>query len=120
MDYYLPIRVMIPIGQPNGGTFADVWQHVVDGKQQRIVTLEGLEITLPEIHEAYVLDKTQHFAPGVVTDPNAAPTISIPLAELVAAIRDGTSAELIASKLASSGVPLLPGEVAEAAEAGKE
>lgn len=87
MNGYIPIRVMIPIGQPNGGTFADLWQVVEDGKQTKVVTLEGVEVEVPEIHEAIALSRDLHFAPGVLRDPDAYVPPSI--ADVVAALKAG-------------------------------
>lgn len=67
--YYLPIRVMIPLSQPNGGTFMDIWQEIDNGQVVRHVSIEGLELTLPPRFESFVIDPTPYFAPGVVHDP---------------------------------------------------
>lgn len=71
MNGFYPLRIMIPIGKPNGGTFADLWQQIEDGKQAKLVTLEGVEVTLPDVYEAIPLGNQIHFAPGVVNDPSA-------------------------------------------------
>lgn len=69
MNGYLPIRVMIPLGKPGGGSFVDYWSQIIDGEQQRVVSLEGLEVTLPDVYEAIPLGNFLHFAPGVPNDP---------------------------------------------------
>lgn len=70
MNGFYPLRIMISTGK-NGGTFADLWQQIEDGKQTKLVTLEGVEVTLPDVYEAIPLGNQLHFAPGVVSDPDA-------------------------------------------------
>lgn len=68
LNGYFHVRVMYPTG-PGIWAGADLWQEVRDGKLVRLVTLDGVEVTVPDVHEAVPISRDCHFAPGVLLDP---------------------------------------------------
>lgn len=90
MNGYYPLRIMVSDGK-GAGTFTDLWQKIEKGEQTIIVTLEGVEITLPDVYEAIPLGNKLHFAPGVPNDP--AKFVPAPLEEFQAAIAFGPASD---------------------------
>lgn len=63
MNGYMQIRVMA------GGAYFDCWQQIEGSAVVAHVDDAGAVVTLPEVHEAYVLTKQMHYAPGVLIAP---------------------------------------------------
>ena len=60
---YIKARIMA------GGSYADCWQHVVDGEVVDYCNDDKKPVILPEPHEAFCLTGQVYFAPNVLHDP---------------------------------------------------
>lgn len=56
MNGYIKVRIM------SAGSYFDCWQRVQAGAVIGYVTSNGDTVELPEVHEAYVLDKQLYAA----------------------------------------------------------
>lgn len=85
---------------PAGGQWIAAWQHVKDGQQVKFCDENLVEIVPPAVYEARLVNTDQYFAPGVLRDPSNAYTPPS-MAEYLAAVANGTVADLVAKARAA-------------------